>query len=227
MLIDAGPLGYPSIAAHGHADALSFCLSIGGQEILIDPGTYAYQSADEWRRYFRGTSAHNTLAVDGLDQSVMGGKFMWLRSAQAGCREFDPTGTPQVFHGWQNGYERLSDPVQHGRRIEFQPERRQFTISDDLSCQAAHRAERFWHFSEHCRVDVVADELRVTASGLVLTLSPGDSGTRIRTYKGTEQPCFGWRSPSFMSKIPIWTVVFEDVVSAPRKLSCVLRYQFD
>ena len=35
--------------------------------------------------YFRGTAAHNTLRVDGLDQSEPGGNFMWLRKARAGC----------------------------------------------------------------------------------------------------------------------------------------------
>lgn len=43
IVADAGPLGYLSIAAHGHADALSFTLSAGGCELLIDPGTFAYQ----------------------------------------------------------------------------------------------------------------------------------------------------------------------------------------
>ena len=38
VVADAGPLGYRSIAAHGHADALSFSLSAGGLEFLIDPG---------------------------------------------------------------------------------------------------------------------------------------------------------------------------------------------
>ncbi len=85
VVADAGPLGYRSIAAHGHADALSFTLSAGGREFLIDPGTYAYHTQERWRQYFRGTAAHNTLRIDGLDQSVSGGNFMWLRKARAGC----------------------------------------------------------------------------------------------------------------------------------------------
>lgn len=226
MLIDAGPLGYPSIAAHGHADALSICLSMGGQEILVDPGTYAYQSADKWRRYFRGTSAHNTVAIDGLDQSVMGGKFMWLKSAQAGCEEFTAAGTPQVFQGWQNGYERLADPVRHDRRVEFDPQRREFTIIDSLRCNAAHQVERFWHFAEHCEIQLVGGEVRVKASGVTLVLSPGGSSTLVHTYRGSERPCYGWRSPTFMAKNPAWTVVFEDQVSTSQGLSSVLRYQF-
>ena len=43
-MADAGPLGYQTIAAHGHADALSFTLSVGGMEFLVDPGTYAYHT---------------------------------------------------------------------------------------------------------------------------------------------------------------------------------------
>ncbi len=85
VVADAGPLGYRSIAAHGHADALSFSLSAGGLEFLIDPGTYAYHTQERWRNYFRGTSAHNTVRLDALDQSVPGGNFMWLSKARAGC----------------------------------------------------------------------------------------------------------------------------------------------
>jgi hypothetical protein len=44
IVADAGPLGYLAIAAHGHADALSFTLSLGGEAILVDPGTYTYQN---------------------------------------------------------------------------------------------------------------------------------------------------------------------------------------
>src|SRR6185503_16237381 len=55
IVADAGPLGYREIAAHGHADALSFTLSVGGDEFLVDPGTFTYHTQPEWRAYFRGT----------------------------------------------------------------------------------------------------------------------------------------------------------------------------
>ena len=81
IVADAGPLGYLSIAAHGHADALAFTLSAHGQELLIDPGTYAYHTEREWRDWFRGTAAHNTVTLDDENQSVIGGNFMWLQRA--------------------------------------------------------------------------------------------------------------------------------------------------
>jgi hypothetical protein len=104
IVADAGPLGYLSIAAHGHADALAFTLSAGGREILIDPGTYAYHTQKKWRDYFRGTSAHNTVRVDGLDQSMIGGNFMWLKHARAWCEQWESDAGRDFFAGAHDGY---------------------------------------------------------------------------------------------------------------------------
>ena len=57
---DAGPHGHGSIAAHGHADALSIELRCAGVEVLADPGTYCYHGEPAWRSYFRGTRGHST-----------------------------------------------------------------------------------------------------------------------------------------------------------------------
>jgi hypothetical protein len=81
LLFDHGPLGYLSIAAHGHADALAILLSVGNSDVLVDAGTYLYHSGGSWRRYFRGTRAHNTLLISGRDQSVQAGHFNWATKA--------------------------------------------------------------------------------------------------------------------------------------------------
>ncbi|MGB6122684.1 MAG: heparinase II/III family protein, partial [Bacteroidota bacterium] len=44
LVFDSGPLGYLSLAAHGHADALSIVLNYDGRPFLVDPGTYAYHT---------------------------------------------------------------------------------------------------------------------------------------------------------------------------------------
>jgi hypothetical protein len=83
-VFDHGPLGFLSIAAHGHADALSLWLSWGDEQILVDAGTYLYHAGAAWRDRFRGTSVHNTLTLDGADQSIIAGPFNW--SHHAGTR---------------------------------------------------------------------------------------------------------------------------------------------
>lgn len=81
-VFNASSLGYPSIAAHGHADALSLSLAYCGKWWLVDPGTYCYHTEPLWRNYFRSTAAHNTVTINERDQSLMGGAFLWLKHAQ-------------------------------------------------------------------------------------------------------------------------------------------------
>ncbi|WP_341279632.1 alginate lyase family protein [Paenibacillus sp. FSL H8-0537] len=64
LIFDAAALGGP----HGHADALSFEWCAYGEALFVDPGTYTYME-NPWRRYFKSTSAHNTVLVDGQDQT--------------------------------------------------------------------------------------------------------------------------------------------------------------
>ena len=116
LITDAAPLGYLSIAAHGHADALAFTLSVAGHAMLVDPGTYAYHTERRWRDYFRGTSAHNTVRIDGVDQSVSGGSFLWTQHARARCIAFEHGVDHERFVGEHDGYSRLADPVVHRAR---------------------------------------------------------------------------------------------------------------
>jgi len=210
LIADAGPLGYQSIAAHGHADALAFTLSVGGQEYLIDPGTYAYHTQGPWRRYFRGTAAHNTLCVDGQDQSQPGGNFMWLRKAQAGCSLWSSTAERDMFEGWQDGYMRLADPVMHRRRITLDKVTRRVSIEDTLSMAAEHDVVLFFHCSERCRVDTIANgyTLRQDRGELAIMLPRAD-GAFSRLVCGSTSPILGWVSRRFDDKRPAPTIAWQ------------------
>lgn len=54
--------------SHTHCDMLSFTLSDGKQNLIVDPGTFCYTSNPRMRKIFRGTAMHNTVCVDDLDQ---------------------------------------------------------------------------------------------------------------------------------------------------------------
>ncbi len=70
LVFDCGPLGEGN---HGHFDALSFELAANGRALIVDPGRYTYSEALDddrnWRVHFRSTAAHNTVGVDGLNQT--------------------------------------------------------------------------------------------------------------------------------------------------------------
>jgi hypothetical protein len=209
VIADAGPVGYRSIAAHGHADALAFTLSVGGQEFLIDPGTYAYHTQGPWRRYFRGTSAHNTLRVDARDQSQSGGNFMWLKKARAACSLWSSTSERDVFEGWQDGYMRLADPVMHRRRIVLNKTARRVVIEDSLEMAGEHGIELFFHCSERCRIEPLPDGYAVSqeARTLIIRLPHFKDGSSC-VHHGSSAPISGWVSRRFDDKQPSPTIAW-------------------
>ena len=224
LLIDAGPLGYLSLAAHGHADALSFTLNVGDREILVDPGTYAYHTDPAWRRYFRSTRAHNTVEVDGLDQSVQAGNFMWTDHANARCIEFDCGPGAQHFIGEHDGYRRLPDPVVHRREVVFDPDRRIFDLADMLRCEREHAVRRIWHFAENCQVETVGRELHVINGTAKVIFQPQEDLERVDIYRGGSADQGGWISRRFGHKVPCTTVVWKSRISGATVLRTRITY---
>lgn len=66
LVFFAGEPGPSYMLGHAHSDLLSFELSVAGKPMIVNSGTYAYQS--ELRPYFRSTAAHNTATVDDDEQ---------------------------------------------------------------------------------------------------------------------------------------------------------------
>jgi hypothetical protein len=223
LIVDAGTLGYLSIAAHGHADALSVILSVGGREFLIDPGTYTYQAQQQWRNYFRGTSAHNTVRVDGIDQSASGGSFMWLRHANARCESLSLGEYVDHFVGSHDGYSGLSDPVIHRREIHLFKSDKKISVIDSIECRGEHLVERFWHFSEQCRIFL--DEAAVIAEndGIRICITPLETAVETFTAYGNEVIPLGWVSRSFDHKEPTNTVTWKSNIKRYTKLETEIK----
>lgn len=112
--IDHAALGFGSIAAHGHADALSFQMFYEGKPVFVDPGTYIYHCDIESRNEFRKTKSHNTVCVDGKDQSEMLGAFLWGKKAECRLIDFRETDQTVELVASHDGYDGNST-----RKIRF------------------------------------------------------------------------------------------------------------
>ncbi len=168
VLFDVGRLGYLSIAAHGHADALSVALSDGCDEVVVDPGTGSYSDPAR-RRWFRGTAAHATVTVDDRDQSEQGGAFLWLRHGNARLLLWDPDRLVAV--GEHDGYHQLPDPVEH-RRALVRIGERAILVVDRLEGRLSHSAVQNWPLHPACTV-------RELATGVVEAMCGDDRAVRI------------------------------------------------
>ncbi len=111
--IDHAELGFGSIAAHGHADALSFQMYVAGNPIFIDPGTYIYHCDLESRNAFRKTENHNTVCINSKDQSEMLGAFLWGKRAVCKVECYDKIDEEVQLTVSHNGY----TPEKHTRKF--------------------------------------------------------------------------------------------------------------
>lgn len=127
--IDHAPLGYGSIAAHGHSDALSFQMFADGTRIFADPGTYIYHCDTESRNDFRRTCRHNTVCISGADQSEMMGPFLWGRKATCTLDGFTNTEDIDEVMATHDGY----SPIKHTRKFTFKKKEGILLIEDWLT----------------------------------------------------------------------------------------------
>jgi hypothetical protein len=216
IVADAGPLGYLSIAAHGHADALAFTLSASGRPLLVDPGTYAYHTERRWRRYFKGTSAHNTVTVDGEDQSVFGGNFLWLHHATSQLEAHERVAGADLLVASHDGYRRLADPVRHRRTWRYEPAH--LSITDELLCAGSHSIRIHWHFAPECTLSLSGHTIHAVRDHVSLELQcpTGLTPTLVTGFDPAEGEAIsleplrplGWYSNGFDRKVPATTVVF-------------------
>jgi Heparinase II/III-like protein/Heparinase II/III N-terminus len=138
---DTGPLGYLQIAAHGHADALGVTFSDGSRELISDPGTGTYFGDSSLRHTFRSTLAHATVAVDGGDQALYGGPFLWLRHSRSELLQVDLDAGVAV--GEVDAWSRLDDPVRHRRAVVVLP-CGALLVYDRLDARLTHRYAQTW-----------------------------------------------------------------------------------
>jgi hypothetical protein len=213
-MLDCGPLGYLGIAAHGHADALALTLSVAGEECLVDPGTYSYWQDEKWRDYFRGTSSHNTLRIDGLDQSVSGGRFMWLRKAHASIERMPASPHEFDFRGSHDGYARLPDPVLHVRSVRFDGASNTLVVRDEVSARKQHKVETFWHFAPGLDVRLTSQGLSVRGQRFVLQMQATGDDLHLELVRGAENPPLGWYSATYESKQPCEVLRITTISSA-------------
>jgi len=194
LIFDHGPLGMPPSYGHGHADALAVVLRWDGREILIDPGTCTYTGAWEWRSYFRGTRAHNTVTVDGLDQARQEAPFMWSQPFNAGLIRSERTSKGDVrLLARHDGYRRIG--VEHWRAVVVLGPAA-WLIWDWMRGTGSHQLDLYWHLG----VEPIREGKHFLFSGMGpsswITVEGGDT----TLHRGEESPICGWRSRTLRTR---------------------------
>jgi len=215
MMIDGGPAGPEYLMAHAHADIFSYELSLFGKRFVVDSGVYAYR-AGAMRQYVRGTAAHNTVQVDGLDQIECWNAFRVARRDAPRDVAWRETDAGAVFKGTFDGYQaRLGDNLSHHRRVEVETSARRIHVRDEVTGQGKHRAES--------RVRLHPD-VHIRRNGNVVSLRRGDSQCRIEVAAGDIGREKGWYCPRFGVRHRVCVLVLRSEGRCPLRCSYRIRY---
>ncbi len=202
---------------------MSFTLRVGGRDVLVDPGTFDYFAHPEWRTWFRTTAAHNTLEVDGLDQSEMLGPFLWGRRAHARCTRFAAEGEGGTVAGGHDGYARLAAPVRHSRTIQMRAESGVVDVTDEIESGGEHDVRIYFHVADDCAVRMDGDSrVRIDAGRSVVHLET-DPALEISLFSGSEDPILGWVSRGYHRKEPSTSIVARGSASGNARFRFRLR----
>lgn len=198
-----GPLGMPPLYNHGHADALSITLSKNGHPLLVDPGTYRYNGLPEWRRYFKGTRAHNTVTIDDQDQAIQETSFIWSKPYTAmGANRLEENGQISCTAA-HNGYMRLKNPVRHQRTVLFF-DKANFLIRDRFIGAGFHCFQLNFHLHPNAVASKEGKWWIVDNGGgrAFVRLLEGD----FQMVRGQTNPVMGWFSRRYGKKEPTGTL---------------------
>jgi hypothetical protein len=138
LQMDCGPFGWAG-AGHSHSDTLSVTLSDRGEWVFLDPGTYTYIADPEERKWFRGSSAHNTVRIDTLDQGRAAGPFRWASKPEVALTVWEPNELGGVIEAICR-YEQFT----HRRRVKLEEGR--LVVADEIegSPEGEHVCEQSW-----------------------------------------------------------------------------------
>jgi hypothetical protein len=213
LIVDAGPLGAYS-GGHGHADALSISLQAHGHPLLIDPGTSEYVGPGADRILFRGTGIHNTVQIDGGDQTEIASVFSWHRFPQTMVEHWLQAPSCDLLLASHDGYCRLEQPVTHRRWI-ISLKNGVYLVRDVANGSGRHRIDLAWHLARDLQL---AGErtFRVTGTPYCLSFLPAQH------LGWTEELENQMYSPAYGRKARMSVLKFHANVTLPTEFAILL-----
>jgi uncharacterized heparinase superfamily protein len=191
LLADLADLGPDHNPGHGHADNLTYELSMGGRRVIVDTGISTYEVNDTRARE-RSTAAHNTVVVDGQDSSEVWESFRVGRRAHT--RRLEPEGAAGASMAAEHdGYRHLPGAPIHRREWRWQA--RRLEIHDRLRTRGSHQIVAHVHLHPDYNPAVSADGgcAVLDQEGRVIARVFAEGWTRMTVSDYEYAPAFGRR----------------------------------
>jgi hypothetical protein len=190
VIVDGGAPGPAHQPGHAHCGLLGYTMDVAGEPVIVDTGVHGYEN-DRFRSYCRSTAAHNTVRIEGGEQSEVWATFRMARRAtllrsESSAESRAYTGACAPYHRPDCRHEREIVRLGLGN----------WRITDRVLNADGARVESFLHLHPRFEVERDADGFVARAPGCTVVIEPFGFD-RIDLVRGAEDPLQGWYLPEF------------------------------
>ncbi len=208
LFVRAGDFGWggEGFSSHAHDDFLSPIVALDGINILVDPGTYAYNGYPNDRDKERSAHYHNGLIVGQNTGAIMEPSFGWIKTR--------PAAFIKKFEFDENEIKAQTSTLEwideHERHFILTPDK--FILEDHLHFHSGQSLEWNFHFHPRWRLE------KISPSKFALRDFRNNHFEFELSGISTELELLEYDfAPSYMRKSKAWKIKIHDTISAREK----------
>jgi uncharacterized heparinase superfamily protein len=192
LVADLAGLGPDHNPGHGHADNLTYELSIGGRRVVVDTGVSTYE-VDDTRARERSTAAHNTVQIDDSNSSEVWHSFRVGRRART-SRVAPESAAEKSIAAEHDGYRFLPGAPVHRREWSWSDSG--LAIVDRVRSRASHRIRSYIHLHPNYNAALAADgSCAVEEGARTIARIVAENWMQLNVVDYQYAPGFGRRIP--------------------------------
>lgn len=141
-----------------HADNLHLDIWVKGENILLDSGSYKYNTTEKNSTYFTGTAGHNTVSVNQNSQMLKGSRFIWYYWSQAKNATWQENDKEYIFEGTINAFQFINPKIQHCRKVIISKNQELWKVEDEVTNATNFEKQQNWHYNK-TKIKITSDEI--------------------------------------------------------------------
>jgi hypothetical protein len=227
VAFDFGPIGDNLMAAHGHSDVLHFIIEKNGHSLISDSGTYQYhQNYSEWREYFRGISAHNTISINNENHAKPLTRMSWINRPTTKLLDYNIAGDEVWIEAETDAFKKHG--IIHNRKLILKKSKKELIINDQLFQSEKHKEKvnyQFYiNFSDLVLTKLKENQILVNIKQNEVLTIKNTKFNKGKLIKGNVNPIMGWYSDKYNTKTPSETFVLNDSFNGIMCMQTIIEY---
>lgn len=189
------------------ADLLHLSVLWKGKPVLLNPGSFSYNTVGHFAEGFSSAFVHNTATVDSADQLEKFSRFLYLPWPRGDGRSL---GDRNGFDARHFSYERRMNAV-HTRRVLVKSDGNGFVVEDEFESKVPRRWRLQWLLVDG-KTTEIEDGRGVRIDGDVLHYSVSwetASSVKMSMVRADKETVRGWCSPYYQHVVPALSLALE------------------